>query len=55
MSKKVSTRANFLKVSFYISPGPGGMGVAASWGGAAVGPVGSGRPDRSGRVVWPGA
>ena len=43
------------KVSFHISPGPGGLGVAATWGGAAVGPVGSGRPDRSGRVVWPGA
>ena len=31
------------------------MGVAATWGVAAVGPVGSGRPDRSSRVVWPGA
>ena len=35
--------------------GSGGMGVAATWGVAAVGPVGSGRPDRSSRVVWPGA
>ena len=43
------------KFNSIIPQGSGGMGVAATWGGAAVGPVGSGRPDRSSRVVWPGA